>query len=58
MEDLKLSEATNFVIEDLMMEFKISRPKARTLLANVLYRNIVLNEIKDEANYILIAEED
>lgn len=56
MEDIKLSEATNFMIEELMTEFNISRGVARKLLANVLYRNIVISEIKNEAEYILEKE--
>ena len=56
MEDIKLSEATNFMIEELMKEFSISRGVARKLLANVLYRNIVISEIKNEADYILDKE--
>ena len=53
MEDLKLSEATEYLIEDLMNECAISRAKARKLLANVLFRNIVIAEIKNEADYVL-----
>ena len=56
MEDIKLSEATNFIIEELMQEFAISRGEARKLLANALYRNVVINEIKNEADYILEKE--
>lgn len=57
MEDLNLSAAMKFMIEELMDEFKISRTKARTLLANTLYRNIVIAEVKNEAAYILEKED-
>ena len=57
MEEIKLSEATDFMIEELMIEFNISKAKARKLLANALFRNLVINEIKNEADYILQQED-
>ena len=57
MEEIKLSEATDFMIEELMIEFNISKAKARKLLANALFRNVVINEIKNEADYILQQED-
>ena len=57
MEEIKLSEATDFMIEELITEFNISKAKARKLLANALFRNVVINEIKNEADYILQQED-
>ena len=57
MEDYKLNDATNMMVEELMEDFGLTRPKARKLLANVLYHNIVIAEIKNEAAWILETED-
>lgn len=57
MEDIKLNDAINMMVEELMDEFGMVRPKARKLLANVLYHNIVIAEIKNEAAWILEKED-
>ena len=56
MEDLNLSAAMKFMVDELMQEFRITRTEARKVLANALYRNIVIDEIKNEAAYILEKE--
>jgi len=57
MDEISLKDATDYLIDELMQEFKISKAKARKLLANALLYNVVINEIKDQADYILHQED-
>ena len=52
MDEISLKDATDYLIDELIQEFKISKAKARKLLANALLYNVVINEIKDQADYI------
>ena len=58
MEDIKLSVATDYIIYKLMEQHDLTRAQARKLLANVLLRNIVLEEIYKMGDFITGAEDD
>ena len=55
-EDLSLSAATKFVIDEIKKEFKLDTQTAKQVLADALCRNIVLEEIANEVAYILEKE--
>ena len=52
LEKVKLSDATDYLIEELMNDYNLNKTTARTLLANILLRNLVIEEIKSMADYI------
>jgi hypothetical protein len=52
LEKVKLSDATDYLIEELMNNYNLNKTTARNLLANILLRNLVIEEIKSMADYI------
>ena len=52
LEKVKLSDATDYLIEELMNDYNLNKTTARNLLANILLRNLVIEEIKSMADYI------
>ena len=50
---LKLTEVINGLIENIQLDYDLSRPQARKLLAECLVRNCVYEEIAGEANWLL-----
>ena len=52
LERVKLSDATDYLIEELMNDYNLNKTTARNLLANILLRNLVIEEIKSMADYI------
>lgn len=52
LEKVKLSDATDYLIEELMNDYNLNKTTARNLLANILLRNLVIEEIKNMADYI------
>ena len=52
LEKVKLSDATDYLIEELMNDYNLNKTTARNLLANILLRNLLIEEIKSMADYI------
>ena len=49
--------ATKYIVIELMERYGIGKIKARKLLANILLRNIVLEEIYEMGDYIMNGDE-
>ena len=53
-----LTQAIDSTLQNLMLDYDISRAQARKLLAECLIRNCVLDEIEGTANWLLGIHED